>query len=209
MSYLYMDTSYHLVVGLLDDSLEFLDFTELLETKSSGIIHQVIFEMLQKHKMGPLELKGVIQAAGPGSYTGMRLSHGITQVFQWQGVERYGFYHFDVPLLLGVSEGYWIAKAFKREVFSYYWKGVEGTSSLQPEKEFWASCQAKSVGEDKAAFYTHFPESLDKKIDNINSTHNMIKKRAPYFFKHIIENKIKEGPYYFRTLEKEFKRPKV
>ena len=208
MSYLYLDTSDHLIVGLLDHSLEFLNLTEIPEKKSSGIIHKVIFEILQQHQIGPLELKGIIQVAGPGSYTGMRLSHGIAQVFQWQGIEYYGFYHFEVPLLLGVLEGYWIAKAFKREVFSYHWKGKEHASFLHPEKDFWASYYAKQ-GDEQKTFYTHFPESLGEKVIFINSTHNMIKDRPSYFLKHIIKNKIKPGPYYFRTLEKEFKRPRV
>ena len=205
-NYLYIDTSDHLIIGLLDPSLEFLELVELPETKSSGIIHKTIHKTLQQYQISPLKLKGIIQAAGPGSYTGMRLSHGIVQIFQWQGVEYYGFYHFEVPLLFGAQEGCWVAKAFKGEIFNYHWKGEKNDFSLLPEADFLTLYDDGQITGSKN-FYTHFPEKLNQKMAGINSTHQMIKDRPSHFFRRIIDDEIKKGPYYFRTLEKEFKRP--
>ena len=203
--YLYIDTSDHLVLGLLDENLEFLDLLDFPETKSSAIIHQNIFDLFQRHQASPLALKGVIQAAGPGSYTGVRLSYGIVQIFKWHGVACYGFYHFEVPLLLGVQEGGWISKAFKGEVFSFSWEGKKQSSSLFSEEQFLNSCVPLPIS-------THFPGSLDEKIVakfSPNSTHQMIVERPSDFFRCIIENKLSRKPYYFRPLQKEFRRPNI
>ena len=192
-NYLYIDTSHHLVVGLLGDTLEFLDLLEFPETKSSGILHENVLNILQRHQIAPLELKGLVQAAGPGSYTGMRLSHGMAQIFQWQGVECYGFYHFEVPRLLGVREGNWMAKAFKGEVFHYYWTEKGHDSSLLPEREF-----------------EHFQGSQSlASIDSYQSTHQMVVEQSPRLFHRVIRGKMKRSPYYFRPLEKEFRKPNI
>ncbi|MCY4645161.1 MAG: hypothetical protein OXB88_11140 [Bacteriovoracales bacterium] len=176
--------------------------------KSSKIIHREIFEMLYKHHIDVMKLKGIIHAAGPGSYTGVRLSYGMSQIFEWQGIKSYGFYHFDVPYFFGIKNGCWIARAFKGEIFNYCWESKKNNISLLPEKNFFDSYSKGSLNE-KESLYTHFPESLDQSEVMIYSTHQMIKEKPIFFFKHIVENNITKKPYYFRTLEKEFKPPKV
>ena len=188
-NYLYIDTLDHLIIGLLDGkTMKFLQLEERAETKSSGIIHQVIYDIFQQNQMDPLQLAGVIQAAGPGSYTGMRLSHGIVQIFQWQGIKSYGFYHYEVPHWMGVREGVWRIKAFKREVFCYRWNGGENHISLISERK------VEQLRED---FFTH------------SCTHRMIKDDAAKFFSYIISHNIMREPYYFRSPELEFRKPKL
>ena len=209
MNYLYLDTSHHLVVGLLNHSLEWLELREVPTQRSSGIVHQVIVDVLHEFQQGPQALAGIIEAAGPGSYTGIRLAHGIAEVFQWQGVAAYGFYHFDVARLLGEEQGWWAVRAFKGEVLIYRWQGgSEGQAALSPEVDFVQLCQEPST---QGALYSHSPQLLSAlgPLPEIHSTHQMIKDNPGSFFRCILERKVKCCPYYFRSQEREFKRPRL
>ena len=183
---LYIDTSKQLIIGLLNSFWEFAHLEKFSDTKNSAVLYRKIFDILESYNVKPLQLKAFIHAAGPGSYTGIRLSWGMADIFQWHGIESYGFYHFEVPSYLGVREGSWIANAFKREVFCYSWKDNEKTSCLISESE------------------AH--DFIEKSYDHA-STQNMIENNSKIFFQYVVKNKIQKKPYYFRPLDKEFKQP--
>lgn len=200
--YLYMDTSDHLVVGLLDESFAWVDFLELEGAKNSGKIHAAIYSMVIKNGLQPHELKGIFQNAGPGSYTGMRVSEGISQIFEWQGIPIYSFYHFEVPELLGLTEGQWLAKAFKGEFFLATWaEGQRATQLLNPD-------QVK-VKIQQGKVYCHFRKSLEKdfptELSTFAETGELIKAQGQKIFPLVLNRQSRLSPYYFRTVDQEFK----
>lgn len=200
--YLYMDTSDHLVVGLLNDKFEWLEFIELEGARNSGRIHGAIYEILIRHNLESKNLTAVIQNAGPGSYTGMRVSEGISQIFEWQGIPVCSFFHFEVPEMLGVSQGKWIAKAFKGEFFVSIWNGKQRTTELLN-----SAVAADLVKNEK--LYCHFKKSLEKDFldcsKNFYETGELIFGQCTKLFPLVLERKSRLSPYYFRTVDQEFK----
>jgi len=200
--FLYMDTSDHLVVGLLDSNYNWCEFVELEGTRNSGRIHGIIHEILAKHKLAPQNLAMIIQNAGPGSYTGMRVSEGISQIFSWQGVPVCSFLHFEVPQFLGVKQGQWLAKAFKGEFFFHSWNENDKTTEL-------LNLELAQEKVSKTPTYCHFRSSLEKDFEkssfNFLETGSLIYKQATQLFPLISKRGSRLSPYYFRTVDQEFK----
>jgi tRNA threonylcarbamoyladenosine biosynthesis protein TsaB len=132
MYFLYLDTTFGLSIGLLDENYSWLDYEDSNESKPSEVIHHKVFLILQKHKLKIVDVQ-LISVAGPGSYTGMRLSEGFSEVFKWNQGKVFSFYHFEVPEICGVEAGVWATKAFKNQTFCYHWNGVVNSRELIPE----------------------------------------------------------------------------
>lgn len=188
--YLFIDTSVKIVIGVLNSDYEWMNYKEIDSKKSSSILHHEVLEMLEGLELTIQKLEGIIQIAGPGSYTGMRVSEGFKQVFDWQGFSTYSFYHFDVPRILGISSGSWISKAFKGEIFVHSWNEDNQNQSLIKEIDY------KADREDQ------YSSNLDFK--NTQSTSEMIFNEPKKIFSYIIKNNIQNKIYYYRTLEAEF-----
>lgn len=197
MAYLYFDTTDHLVLGLLNEKFEWLDYLESSSKKNSSTIHAQVFEMLEKHSLKVAELDGVFQVSGPGSYTGIRLSEGISQIFEWHKMKIYSFYHFEVPFLLGEKSGVWFSKAFKGEMFLYSVTDGQESKKLIPEEEF-EQMDLTALGN----CYTHY---LAEKQENVQETGRIIHSSAPNLFSVVMEKGLRREPYYYRALEQEFK----
>lgn len=190
---LYVDSSSSLVIGLLDTQLNWLEYKDHFDQKPSEVIHTELYQLIQKYQ---LDIKNInfIFNAGPGSYTGMRLSEGLAQILEWDEKKVFSFYHFDIPLLAGVKTGSWVTNAFKGEVFIYRWDGLENSKELVAASDF--------VVVDKSVVYTL---EAEKDFADLISTKQMLKKDAKIIFKSVLDQKLRQGPYYFRTLEQEFK----
>lgn len=190
---LYVDSSSSLVIGLLDTQLNWLEYKDQFDQKPSEVIHTELYQLIQKYQ---LDIKNInfIFNAGPGSYTGMRLSEGLAQILEWDEKKVFSFYHFDIPLLAGVKTGSWVTNAFKGEVFIYRWDRLENSKELVAASDF--------VVVDKSVVYTL---EAEKDFADLISTKQMLKKDAKIIFKSVLDQKLRQGPYYFRTLEQEFK----
>ena len=203
--YLYMDTSDHLVVGLLNESFDWVDFLELEGAKNSGRIHAAIYDMLKKAGLEAKNLKAVFQNAGPGSYTGMRVSEGISQILEWEGIPVYSFFHFEVPSFLGIESGKWLAKAFKGEFFIFSWN--QGSE----EKVLVDLTTAKEAIKTQKT-YCHFRKSLEKdfadELSSFEETGELIKNQGAKIFSLVLAKARRLSPYYFRTIDQEFKVPR-
>jgi tRNA threonylcarbamoyladenosine biosynthesis protein TsaB len=136
-------------------------------------------------------------SAGPGSYTGMRLAEGIAQVLDWESNNVYSFYHFDVPQMIGIKKGYWVTNAFKGQVFIYNWDD----QLKQSEKELVDSKDFEILNPNEG--YTLSSELDDFK--ELNTTKDLIKNLSEQVFLDVLNKKLRNAPYYFRTLEEEFK----
>ncbi|OUR98953.1 hypothetical protein A9Q84_05945 [Halobacteriovorax marinus] len=199
MTYLFVDTSDHLVLGLLNDKFEWIEFLETSDKKSSASIHSKIYELLKAHDLKIGDISAFFQVAGPGSYTGMRISEGMSQVLEWQKTQIYSFYHFVTPKLLGFDKGAWISRAFKGEIFLYEWRGDEVKTSLHSEDEL-PRLREELEGE-LGEFWTHFSETFE----GINrSSGELVKENSRKLFSLIAKRQMREKPFYYRSLEKEF-----
>lgn len=193
---LYVDSSAGLVIGLLDSEFRWVEYLDSNEKKPSEVIHYEIFNLVQKYN---LDLKNMyfFFSAGPGSYTGMRLGEGIAQVLAWDEKSVFSFHHFDVPRIIGIEKGYWVTNAFKGQVFIYNWDNESGTA----EKELVNSADFKIL--DSELGFTLSAENKD--FSHLKTTKDLIKNSSALIFKKVFEQKLREPPYYFRTLEEEFK----
>lgn len=230
---IYIDTSCHLVLGLfnlsdlLNDNIGdndfWIDYVYRPNNKSATIIHDHLYQMLTKNHLDIGKVETVFQAAGPGSYTGMRISHGIAEVLTLFDKKKYAFYHFEVPKYLGIEGGVWISRAFKGEYFVCEWR-VDGSSSchLLDHNNLLAFFFDKIEMESNSLnVYTHFisdlrPEEifdLNTKVSsllhriNFLETSNLVFTNPRALLRSVFLNSASTAkkPYYYRPLEKEFK----
>ena len=211
MTSLFLDTSHCISVGLLDESWDWMGYEHLRDKKSSAIIHDKIYRLLEENNLKAKDLKNTIQVAGPGSYTGIRLSEGISQILGWHQIKLLSFYHFEVPNFLGVEEGIWLSQAYKGELFLYEWKQGQSKNLLLPINE--AAHYLTSV---KLPLFTHYLDSLhDKKGQfllpdsmktNIRETQLMVKNQPKELFSQLAKLEKHEEPFYYRSVDKEFKK---
>lgn len=193
--YLYLDTTKNLTIGLLSKEEGWISRIVHKDVKSSELLHSEIHEMCIEKGISLKSLAGVLYAAGPGSYTGMRVSEGLAQVFKWQGIPVFGFYHFEIPNLLGVPKGVWISQAFKGEFFVYSWSEVGATKKLVVKNEL------QNVLSAHEAIYTHHSEETE--FANL-LTSDLIENQWDKLLDIVVSDNMRREPYYYRSLEEEF-----
>ena len=196
MHSLYVDSTSGLVIGLLDANFKWVSYNDTNEKKPSEVIHVEIYNLIKKYNLD-LTTMNFFFSAGPGSYTGMRLGEGIAQVLAWEDRNVYSFLHFEVPKFIGVKKGFWVTNAFKGQIFSYNWN-LDTDSS---EKELINSADFKII--DPELGYTLASDSKD--FSHLKNTKDLIKNSSELIFSHVYKEKMREAPYYFRTLDEEFK----
>jgi tRNA threonylcarbamoyladenosine biosynthesis protein TsaB len=191
---LFVDSTSGLTIGLLDSNYSWVEYMSLDEKKPSEIIHFEIFNLLKKHNLKLANMQCFV-SSGPGSYTGMRLSEGLAQVFELNHMPVYSFYHFDIPRFSGITEGFWITNAFKGQLFVYQWKGDQVEKQLINKDAF-------VIENQKMGFTLDLNDPL---FLNLVSTKNLLKDKASEIFSKISSQKLREAPYYFRPLDEEFR----
>lgn len=196
MNSLYVDSTSGLTIGLLDSSFEWMEYNEFDHKKPSEVIHLEILNLLKKHLISLRDCRFIFNS-GPGSYTGMRLGEGVAQVFEWDQLPVFSFHHFDVPKLMGIEEGFWLTSAFKGQVFLYEWnlRNKINKHSLIDNHLF-------SINNPKLGFTLTNEED---RFQDLQSTKVLIKNSQKVIFEQVVENKMRVAPFYFRTLEEEFK----
>ncbi len=199
MSYLFIDSTYELTLGVLDDGLNWLSYERETGQKASQIIQKKAFELLSKHNLKSENLSGIITVNGPGFYTGLRLAEGFADVFSFFGVKQFSMYSYEIPLWCGYSEGTWFTKAYRGEYFFYRWKNAENSQELMVAKDLKIS---------EGQYFIHSPASLDTlsagMIQNPIETFELLKTSPQKIFPHVL-NGPKREPFYFRAPEDEFK----
>ena len=194
--YLFIDTTKDITVGLLNREFEWIEYEFFENAKGSALIHKCIYDQLERQNIGLDNIEGLVQLAGPGSYTGMRVSEGVSQIFRWQKFKTYSFYHYEVPKLLGYEEGTWFANAFKGEYFLYHWKNEEESKTLIKKDEF-------DIYSVENLYSSFLFDDLEK---NISLTSKLIYEHGQELFKKVVGEKIQRPLYYYRTLEQEYTR---
>ncbi len=203
MSFLFLDTSEHLVLGLLDGDFRWIDYREVEEKKNSAALHHNIHEMLAKEGMKAAQVQGLFMLAGPGSYTGIRVAEGLGQVFEMAKVPTFSFYHHEIPRFLDVNEGVWISKAFKREYFFHHWKDDSETHQLVPEARVHE--EISKLVKAEVPIYTHYLEHIDFLDCPIVETSTLARDFGDKVFAKAKQDGLRRPPYYYRALEDEFR----
>lgn len=196
MTAIYLDTTKNMTIGILDGNYSWIKLQTFDEVKSTESLHLKLLEMLNQSGLKIEDIKTLFSAAGPGSYTGMRVSEGIAQIFNWQGIKTNSFYHFQVPQILGIEKYAFICKAFKGEFFL-----------KETNKEILLNLNdlAQVIDEYKKSgveLFTHYP---DKDFPGFSLTTDLISLRGKELFLSIKKENMVNGAFYFRSLEKEFK----
>ena len=194
MHYLFIDSTLGLEIGLLDDQFRWIDFLTFDNKKPSEIIHSEIHQLLNKHQLNLKSLE-CFTASGPGSYTGMRLSEGLVQVLALSGMKIYSFYHFEVPKLTGIREGFWATNAFKGQVFVYTWSEEKEERLLLNKDQF-------VIQNEKIGFTL---DNTDREFAKLSSSKILIKSNPTLIFSYLHAHQKRVPPYYFRTLDEEFR----
>lgn len=197
---LYIDSSHFLTLGLLNEKFEWIDYCEYREKKTSSILHVELLDLLTRNQLTTDSLTQVIEAAGPGSYTGMRVAEGLCQILEWQGRVCRSFYHFEVPKLCGHTQGVWIAKAFKGEIFCYHFNDNHEEAQFIKEAEL-ESFRQQSQAQGRPVF-GHYRDDIEG-LDFLSSY--LIYESPTEVLGAVWKRGERKGPYYFRPLELEFK----
>ena len=202
MSYLYLDTTYDVTIGILSESLEWVDFIKVQGQKASRTLQLETHRLLEKHGLELSEFQGLFTVAGPGFYTGLRLSEGFADVLKFFDIPHYSFYSFEVPMLLGISQGIWVTKAYRGEYFFYDWKAGEEERRLVSAKDLVTMKSLENV-------FIHSQTSIDEKLEALTSgaqeTSELIRKTPRPIFETILKNRWVKSSFYFRAPEDEFK----
>lgn len=193
--YLFLDSSQFLQVGILDESLSWKHYELITNRKGSQILHSVIFSCLEEHSLKVKDLKGIILANGPGSYTGIRVAEGVAQVLELDGLPVFSFYHYEVPEFAGIKEYSFFSEAFKGEIFCYEYLNNGGESSLIKESEF------LNIEFNQDNLFCLDGQIIDTDLDSI---YDLLKKEPQAIFKRVLERAEHLPPYYYRPLDKEF-----
>ena len=193
--HLFIDTTEMVTFGLLDENFRWKEYFFDPKATVSTKLHSLIFQMLEKNEMEFLDLTSVIYCAGPGSYTGMRVAEGFAKIVEWQEIETYSFYHYEVPQMCGNKSGIWFANAFKGETFIYEWNESQSSHNLALDKNIIESLKGKKIFSLRGEFDTESWHTAD-----------LIKEKPDQTLKVIFDKKIKRNLFYYRPLNEEFKK---
>lgn len=163
------------------------------------VLQKEAYDVCRSAGIRPKDLKGVITCAGPGFYTGLRLSEGFADIFRIFNVPCYSYYSYEVPRLCGHESGVWVTKAYRGEYFFHEWDADSSRNVLISAAELPAHL-------DKfERLFIHSPGAMDKELKNIILTIDLLKQKPKTIFSEFVRTKAHRDSYYFRAPEDEFR----
>lgn len=194
--YLFLDTSTYIQVGLLDEELNWVHYELIPNRKGSQLIHKTIYDTMRNFDLSFKDIKAILLSNGPGSYTGIRIGEGVSQILALEGLPIYSFYHYEVPYFCGIEKYHFYEKAFKGEVFEY------SKNQEVEEKKLITESAFHNLDFSAENIYHLTGDLLDKVLMSI---YELFQKEPQKVFSKVIERAQHLPPYYFRPLEKEFR----
>lgn len=195
MNYLFIDTTTNFTLILFDTNFNLVEKVELETQKTSEVIHDEIYKLLSSHSLKLSSDKiSIISICGPGSYTGMRISEGLNQILELEGIKVYSFPSFFLAEKSQISWDYWVYPAFKNEVYVLDRSGQSQLVALKEFEEKYLNSSFKLITYGKQ--FKQFDSILDSK-------HLIIDQAA--ILKEVIAKNMRSEPFYFRPVEVEFK----
>ena len=192
MSFLYLDTSNGISLGLLDEGFVFRKLKKIETKKTSLIVHSEILSLLNEFSLKLSNLTGVFISSGPGGYTGIRIAEGMAQILELESIKTWSFYNFDIISFLDFKDYVWCIPAFKGEILV-----KEKSLQLFKENTFHESFNNKKL-------ITHGENELSSLCQE--NSEILIEKYSMKIFPYIVKNKLRVPPYYFRAVDSEFKK---
>lgn len=203
MTTLFIDTTYDVTLGLLGDDRKWIDVRTFKGQKSSAILQPEVLNLLKAHGQSPKNISQIINIAGPGFYTGLRLSEGFCDVFNFFNIPHYSFYSYEIPAWCGHDRGTWITKAYRGEYFLHSWESGKIKSQMIATKDLADHLK------DVENVYIHSLPALDAlALDLIKtsiSTSELLQNEPQKIFDQVLNQKLKRESFYFRAPEDEFK----
>lgn len=200
MTALFVDTTYDISIGLLDHNLEWLEHKKFSGQKVSNVLQTETHVMLQRHGLKLRQITKIITTAGPGFYTGLRLSEGFADVLHFAGIEHVSFLTYHIPRLVGISSGCWVTKAYRGEYLFHHWDGDRSQDKLVASRDLAVYCSSLS------SVYIHSESAIDdllrEQFPNRIAADELLKSHPREVFKGLIGI---VPSYYFRAPEDEFK----
>jgi tRNA threonylcarbamoyladenosine biosynthesis protein TsaB len=200
---LFIDSTYDVTLGLLDDDRKWIDLRIFKEQKSSVVLQTETFNLLKDHSVAPKSLTNLVHLSGPGFYTGLRLSEGFCDVFKFFGVPQKSFYSYEIPKYCGVKAGVWVTKAYRGEYFFHAWKEGTHRNEMVSVKDF------ESKIKDMDAIFIHSAGAMDElslgHIPKFISTRDLIEQQPQLIFSEVIKIEGTRESFYFRPPEDEYK----
>lgn len=200
MAHLFIDSTYDLTLGLLNEDFSWAKFTHFPNQKASEIIQLEVLKMCQELGIEVSELTSAIHIAGPGFYTGLRLSEGFVDVLKFSGIKSFSCYSYDLLPLMGLDQGFWVTKAYRGEYFIHQLDNKE--NHLISSKE------VQSFLSGKSPIYFHSDKAIDQLVHEVVSapvaTLDLLEKN-PQVLKLVLEQQYQRESYYFRAPEDEFR----
>ncbi|MFL5784193.1 MAG: hypothetical protein ACJ76H_06270, partial [Bacteriovoracaceae bacterium] len=182
MSVLFIDSSYDITLGLLDDNREWLDLRTFRGQRASHTLQTESYQLLKNSGLQVKDLNAIVSIAGPGFYTGLRLSEGFADVTKFFQVPHFSFYSYEIPAWLGHTEGAWVTKAYRGEYFVFEWNGTHQNKKLIDVKQLGSLVLPTKV-------FIHSETSLDDKLRPITvnavSTMDLVKSSPKKIFEKV------------------------
>jgi len=205
LALLFVDTTYDITLGILDENLGWMKFDKFFGQKASAIIQSETYNLLESVHLKISDITSLISIAGPGFYTGLRLSEGFADVLTFAGIKHYSFLSYSIPFLSGATNGVWMTKAYRGEYFFHFWDSTSSRNELVAAKDLEEFI--KSV--DMSNFYIHSESSIDdysrKFLTSYLTTNELLEKYSPKILSSVILSDSKKESFYFRAPEDEFK----
>lgn len=201
MSYsLFINTVQGFQVGLLNSEFEWVDFFEQSISKSADLVHKKIYDLVVKNNITLDSTVKLISVAGPGSYTGIRVSEGVLSVFKLLNGSVFSFPIYLIPYLSEQETTYkFVQPAFKNELFCYSHRGATHTDgdSILVSAELEASSEKV------------FTYNFERPDADLNNCYFFVKEFSQKLFKNVVGLNLAYEPIYFRKPEDEFRNKSI
>jgi tRNA threonylcarbamoyladenosine biosynthesis protein TsaB len=205
LAYLFIDSTYDISIGVLDENLEWSVLETFSGVKASSVLQKETHKILKNLDLNLKDIKSIVTIAGPGFYTGLRLSEGFADVLSFSGLKHYSFYSHHIAQFLGHSSGVWLTKAYRGEYFFHTWNEHQRKDELIQLKDL--KSYLENIKDEK--LFIHSESAIDDHIKDFNytliSTRDLLSKKPEIIFKAILSSSLKVDSFYFRPAEEEFK----
>jgi tRNA threonylcarbamoyladenosine biosynthesis protein TsaB len=205
LTILYIDSTYDITIGVLDQKLGWKVLETFTGQKASSVLQKETYKHLDQLGLSLKSLKSIVTVAGPGFYTGIRLSEGFADVLSFTGIPHYSFYSHSIPSFLGFCEGVWLTKAYRGEYFFHSWSETERKDELVQLKDL-NSYIEKLHGKK---LFVHSQSAIDEHIKKHNLemsiTTELLSESPHFIFEKVLASSLKSESFYFRAPEDEFK----
>lgn len=192
--YIFLDTTTDFTLGLLDKEFNWLSFEKVTTKRTSEILHEKIFTLLNDFSLKIDQIEAYFSVSGPGSYTGMRVSEGLNQILELEGKKIISFPSYFLAEFVTSSWDLWVYPAFKNEVYT---RDSNGSVALVNLDIFKSEIGQKNL----LTFGGHFSE-----LENITNTEFVLKNSSREVFSRLLTDAPRSAPFYFRPQEVEFQK---